>query len=76
MVRQGAALAAAGLAIGLVTSWLLTPVLRSWLYEIAPTDPITYIGVAIVLGVIALVATAIPARRATKVDPLVALRAD
>lgn len=76
VVRQGAALAAAGLAIGLVASWLLTPVLRSWLYEIEPTDPLTFAGVAIVLGAIALVATAIPARRATKVDPVLAMRAE
>ena len=41
-----------------------------------PTDPLTYIGVAIVLGAIALVATAIPARRATKVDPVLAMRAE
>jgi putative ABC transport system permease protein len=76
VVRQGAALAAAGLAIGLVASWVLTPVLRSWLYEIEPTDPLTFIGVALVLGVIALVATAVPARRATKVDPVLAMRAE
>jgi putative ABC transport system permease protein len=76
VVRQGAALAAAGLAIGLVASWLMTPVLRSWLYEIEPSDPLTYAGVAIVLGAIALVATAIPARRATKVDPVLAMRAE
>lgn len=76
VVRQGAVLAAAGLAIGLAASWLLTPVLRSWLYEIAPTDPLTFVGVTIVLGVIALVATAIPARRATKVDPVLAMRAE
>jgi len=76
VVRQGAALAGAGLAIGLVASWLLTPVLRSWLYEIEPGDPVTFAGVAIVLGAIALVATAIPARRATKVDPVLAMRAE
>ena len=76
VVRQGAVLAAAGLAIGLVVSWLMTPVLRSWLFEIEPSDPLTYAGVAIVLGAIALVATAIPARRATKVDPVLAMRAE
>ena len=76
VVRQGAALAAAGLAIGLVASWLMTPILRSWLYEIEPSDPLTYAGVATVLGAIALVATAIPARRATKVDPVLAMRAE
>ncbi|HKN64878.1 MAG TPA: ABC transporter permease [Gemmatimonadaceae bacterium] len=76
VVRQGAALAVAGLALGLVASWLLTPVLRSWLYEIEPSDPLTFAGVAIVLGVVALVATAIPARRAAKVNPVLAMRAE
>ena len=76
VVRQGAVLAVAGLAIGLVASWLMMPVLRTWLYEIEPSDPLTFLGVAIVLGAIALVATAIPARRATKVDPVLAMRAE
>jgi putative ABC transport system permease protein len=76
VVRQGAALAAAGIAIGLIGSWLLTPLLRSWLYEIEPSDPGTFAGVAAILGLIALVATTIPARRATKVDPVLAMRAE
>ena len=76
VVRQGAFLATAGVAIGLLASWLLTPVLRSWLYEIEPGDPLTFIGVAAILVAIALLATAIPARRATKVDPVLAMRAE
>jgi putative ABC transport system permease protein len=76
IVRQGAMLAAAGAAIGLVGSWLLTPVLRSWLYEIEPGDPMTFAAVAAILIAIALIATAIPARRATKVDPVLAMRAE
>ena len=76
VVRQGALLATAGVAIGLLASWLLTPVLRSWLYEIEPGDPLTFIGVAAILVAIALLATAIPARRATKVDPVLAMRAE
>jgi len=76
VVRQGAVLAAAGVFVGLAGSWLLTPVLRSWLYEIEPGDPFTFVGVAAVLVAIALVATAIPARRATKVDPVLAMRAE
>ena len=76
VVRQGAFLATAGVAIGLLASWLLTPVLRSWLYEIEPGDPLTFIGVAAILVAIALLATAVPARRATKVDPVLAMRAE
>ena len=76
VVRQGAALAAVGIIIGLAGSWLLTPVLRSWLYEIEPTDLRTFAGVATILGAIALIATAVPARRATKVDPVLAMRGE
>ena len=76
VVRQGALLATAGAAIGLVASFLLTPVLRSWLYEIEPGDPLTFAGVAALLIAIALLATMVPARRATKVDPVLAMRAE
>ena len=76
VVRQGALLATAGVAIGLGASWLLTPVLRGWLYEIEPGDPLTFVAVAAILIAIALLATAIPARRATKVDPVLAMRAE
>jgi predicted permease len=76
VLRQGAMLAAIGVAIGLLGSWRLTAVLQSWLYEIKPTDPLTFFGVAALLVVVALVATAIPARRATKVDPVLAMRAE
>jgi ABC-type antimicrobial peptide transport system permease subunit len=69
-------LGGAGVIIGLAGSWLLTPVLRSWLYEIEPGDPLTFIGLAALLVAIALIATAIPARRATKVDPVIAMRAE
>jgi predicted permease len=76
VVRQGASLAAFGVVIGLVGSWALTPVLRSWLYEIEPGDPFTFAGVAVLLAAVALIATAIPARRATKVDPVLAMRSE
>jgi ABC-type antimicrobial peptide transport system permease subunit len=64
----------AGLAIGIAVSMALTRFLRSRLFEVGPTDPLTYAGVALLLGLVALVACYIPARRATKVDPMVALR--
>jgi putative ABC transport system permease protein len=76
VVRQGARLAMVGVAIGLSTSWALMPVLRSWLYEVEPGDPLTFVGVAGLLAAVALIATAIPARRATKVDPVLAMRAE
>jgi ABC-type antimicrobial peptide transport system permease subunit len=65
-----------GIAIGLVGALLLAPLLRSWLYEIEPSDPGTLVVVAALLGLVALVATAIPARRATKVDPVLAMRGE
>jgi ABC-type antimicrobial peptide transport system permease subunit len=67
-------LAAAGLAIGLPSAWLLSRVLSSLLFGIGPRDPITFAIVAGVLGLVALLACALPAWRATRVDPLKVLR--
>jgi putative ABC transport system permease protein len=74
VLRQGLTLAAIGIAIGLVGAIAATRLLTSMLFETKPTDPLTYAGVAIVIGAVALLASYIPARRATAVDPLVALR--
>ena len=74
VIRQGMVLAAAGLAIGLPSAWLLSRVLSSLLFEISPRDPITFATVAAVLSLVALVACAIPAWRVTRVDPLTVLR--
>ena len=74
VLRQGLALAATGLAIGLAGSVAATRLLTKMLFEVKAGDPITYAGVIVLLGVVALTATYIPARRATKVDPLIALR--
>ncbi len=71
---QGLVLLAVGTVIGLVGAFALTRLMRSLLFEITPTDPLTYSGVVGLLAVVALLACYIPARRATKVDPLVALR--
>ncbi len=74
VVREGMALAAAGTAVGLAAAFGLTRLLASLLYGVRPTDPVTLVAVSLLLGGIAFVACYIPAWRATRVDPLVALR--
>ena len=71
---QGFVLLAIGTAIGLGGAFALTRLMHSLLFEITPTDPLTYSAVVVLLAVVALFACYIPARRATRVDPLVALR--
>ena len=66
----------AGVALGLVVSVGLTRFVRSMLYEIAPNDPLTFVSVAVVLAAVALLAAIVPARRASRVDPIIALRAE
>ena len=74
VVRQGVVLAAFGLAIGAAASLAVTRLLSSMLFEVKPGDPVTLIGVSLLLMLVALAACYIPARRASHVDPLVALR--
>jgi predicted permease len=74
VLRQGATMALAGVAIGVCAALGLTPLMRSLLFGVTAQDPRTFAGVAILLIVVALSACYIPARRATRVDPLVALR--
>ena len=74
IVGRGAKLALAGIAIGFAGALALTRFLSSFLFEVRATDPVTFISVALLLALVALVACYIPARRAIKVDPLVALR--
>jgi putative ABC transport system permease protein len=74
VLRQGLALAAIGLALGLAGAFAASRLLTSMLFEVKPNDPLTYAGVAVLLGVVALAASYIPARRASRIDPLVALR--
>ncbi len=74
VVRKGMALAIIGAAIGLVASLALTRLMRSLLFEVTPTDWLTFVTASTVLLIAALLASYIPAHRATKVDPLTALR--
>jgi len=76
VVRNGMSLALIGVAIGLAGSFALTRLLATLLFQVTPTDAVTFTGVSICLIVAALMACYIPARRATKVDPLVALRSE
>jgi putative ABC transport system permease protein len=76
VVRQGMIMAVIGLAIGLIGALAFSRVMRSMLHGVSPTDPLTFTGVSIVLLGVALLACLIPARRATRVDPIVALRTE
>jgi len=74
VVRQGMSLVVIGVSLGLLGAVALTRVMSSLLFEVTPKDPLTFTAVALFLAAVALIACYIPARRATRVDPLVALR--
>ena len=75
VLRHGLSLAAVGIVIGLIGALARTRLMQSLLYEVRPNDPITFVAVAAALLLIALMASWLPARRATKVSPTIALRA-
>src|SRR6266550_6272575 len=74
IISQGVKLTAIGVGLGLAGAYLLTRAMSSLLYEVSATDTATFVTVSVLLVLVSLVASYLPARRATKVDPLVALR--
>jgi len=75
-MSHGLALAAAGIAVGLAGALALTRVMSSLLYRVSANDPQTFLWCALLFTVVALLASYLPARRATKLDPVEALRGD
>jgi ABC-type antimicrobial peptide transport system permease subunit len=76
VVRQGMTMTLIGLALGLIGAFLLSRVIAGLLYGVSATDPLTFAGVSIMLLAVALLACLLPARRATRVNPIVALRTE
>ena len=74
VIAQGLRLAISGVLVGVLSSLALGRILSGFLYRVSPTDPMTILGVAVLLTLVALLASYLPARRATRVDPMVALR--
>jgi len=76
VVKNGMRLAGAGVATGLGAAFALTRLMKELLFGVRPTDPATFVVIALLLICVALLACYLPARRATRVDPLTALRHD
>jgi putative ABC transport system permease protein len=76
VVREGVAMVAVGVGVGLVGALALTQLMGALLFTVKPTDPLTYALVTVLLGVVALAASSVPASRAAHVDPAIAMRAD
>jgi ABC-type antimicrobial peptide transport system permease subunit len=76
ILREGARLTLAGLAVGAICAAVLSRIVGNLLYGVTANDPLTYCGAALLLAVVALIAAYLPARRASRIDPMVALRYD
>jgi ABC-type antimicrobial peptide transport system permease subunit len=76
VVWEGTRLALTGLAIGIPAAFLLSKLLATVLYGVAPNDPLTFGAVAVLLAIVSVVASYLPARRVTRVDPIVAMRVE
>jgi putative ABC transport system permease protein len=76
VIRQGLILALTGSAVGIVSALMLARLMTKLLYGVAPTDPVTFIGVATLLIAVALAACWAPARRAMRIDPVSAMRCE
>jgi putative ABC transport system permease protein len=74
VVKQGMLLTAIGLMIGILASVALTRIVSGLLFDVSGTEPMVFGGVSLILTIVALAACYIPARRATRIDPLIALR--
>ena len=76
VLRKGVVLTAVGVALGLVGAAAGSRLLQGMLFGITPLDPKTFVAVSVMFGLVAMFASYVPARRATKVDPMVALRSE
>ncbi len=76
VMRQGLGLILIGLVIGVAASLVLASAMAALLFEVEPTDPLTFLGVGVTLLAVALAACFLPARRAANIDPMSALRTD
>jgi putative ABC transport system permease protein len=76
ILAQGSTLALMGIAIGAAGALALTAMIKSLLFQVTPTDPMTFVVVALVLAATAVLASYVPARRAARIDPVEALRSE
>jgi putative ABC transport system permease protein len=76
VIREGITLTGLGVGLGIVGAFVASKTLSTLLFGVTPTDPATFVSVVVVLGVVAVLASWLPARRASRVDPLVAMRGE